>query len=589
MKDETAAQSLPTPINRRSMTRRAFSKRLGALGLSLPALSGLLASCGGEDEDEPSAAQPTVPPPAGATSPGAGVDATATTSSGAASTQGTPATPPAQGQLGGTLRVGLSDVPASLDPHQNTADITRDITNNVVENLFTMDAAFSVVPDLAESFEASPDSLTYTITLRPGVTFHNSKEMTVDDVIASLNRWMALSTPGRTFSPSLDTITSPAEGVVELKFTNPIGHLLIAAMGFSYASAAILPKEQIDEVGTEGMIVEPIGSGPYKLESADLDKEIRLVRFEEYVPRTDPPSGMGGAKTAYFDEIVLIPTTEATVRASALEAGDLDFVTYLLLDDYARLQENAEVQTILQFYGSADFAFNNSEGLLTDKRIRKAIQAALDCDDLMFASFGSEEFYELDPGLYPKETPWWSDAGAENYNQNDPDKARQLLTEAGYDGTPIVWMSTEQGSDAYKRAIAAKAQLENAGLTVEVEVMDWATLTERRRDPAGGWNVFGTALDPQPDPTQYVVFDCGWYSFWCDDPTKDELMESFKLETDLEERFAIWEELQAHYWEEAPAFKVGNFYNLHAAAKGLRGYVPLGGSQIFLYNVWLEQ
>jgi peptide/nickel transport system substrate-binding protein len=488
-----------------------------------------------------------------------------------------------EGQMGGTLRVALDTAPPSVDAQESTAYITRTIMGSVIEGLFTLDEEYDVIPDLADSYEASDDNLEYRFFLREGVLFHNGDELVADDVVASLERWFNITTPGSAYSPSLDSIEDNDDYEVVLTFNEPIGHLVLAALAFSYQAPSIHPREQIEETGEETMR-QPIGTGPFQLTAVDLDREIVIERFDDYVAREEPSVGYGGRKTAYLDSVVFIPTPEAAVRMSGLEAGDYDFAVALGRDDYPRLEDSPDVQPVIQFQGSTDLVLNNAEGIFADQRIRQAFQAALNLEEILTAAFVDEQFYRLDPGLWPQETVWWSDAGSEYYNVNDPERAAELLEEAGYDGSPIRWLTTEAGSQAHTIAIAATPNLEAAGFTVEYDTVDWATLLSRRNDPSV-WDVFGTGFSIQPEPTQFLPFDCEWPAFWCDE-RKDELVEQLQDAVDFDERYAIWEELQEYYWSESPVVKLGDYFNLHAARANVQGYAAM--NQMFWYNVWLD-
>src|SRR5262249_56936002 len=104
------------------------------------------------------------------------------------------------------------------------------------------------------------------------------------------------------------------------------------------------------------------------------------------------------------------------------------------------------------------------QGLMTDRRLRQAIQAALDVDPMMLAGVGHKDFYRLDPGLFFQETAWHSKVGAALYNQKDKDKARRLLKEAAYQGQPVRWLVTTEYEHPYKPALAAPSPLPAIGL-----------------------------------------------------------------------------------------------------------------------------
>jgi len=485
---------------------------------------------------------------------------------------------------GGTLRVAINSDPSNLDPHRSTAFITRVVLGSVVEGLFNLDENYQPIPELATGFEASDDRLTYTISLRDDVVFHDGTVMTSADVVASLTRWLALSTPGRNLSPDITGFEAIDDHTVQFTFSRPIGALLISALAFSYQAPAILPAAFIEALDEAEVIRQPIGTGPYKIASIQSGNQVRLERHDDYAARDEDPIGMGGGKTAYLDAVVLFVTPEAAVRASGLEAGDFDFALGLPSDGLARFSANPNLTLYTPYQGSLDIALNSSEGMFTDPRLRQAFVAALDMDTMMLAAFGDPSLYRIDGGLWPQETAWWTDAGTDPYNQKDVERARQLVEEAGYDGSPIRWMTTRENQGYYETAVVASQLLQQAGFMVELEVVDFATILSRRRD-ASVWDVFQTGFSIQPDPTQYLVFDCNWPAFWCDDE-KDRLVEELGVDRDFDERYAIWEELQSYYWEFHPAVKVGDYFNLYGSSNRVNGYASL--NQVFWYNVWLD-
>ncbi len=485
---------------------------------------------------------------------------------------------------GGTLRVAVNSEPTNLDPHRSTAFITRVVLGSVVEGLYTLDEKYEPIPDLAERLEVSEDKLRYGITLRKGVKFHNGKEMTSADVVASLNRWLAISTPGKNLRPDVASVAAQAADRVELRFKRPIGQLVISALAFSYQFAAILPEEQVKEAGSDKVIKEPIGTGPFRIASVQPGRAIRLERFPDYASRNEPIRGYGGGKTAYLDAVVLYPTPEAAVRVSGLEAGNFDFVLNVSADSYDRLKANPLLQLFTPYSGSQDVVLNNKAGVLVDKRVRQAFLAALDMDLMLRAAYGNPAFYRTDAGLWPKETAWWTDAGKEHYNQKSPQKAKRLLAEAGYKGEPLRWLTTKENAGYYEMAVVAKQQLEQAGFKVDLQVLDFATVLSRRFDP-NVWEVFQSGFSIQPDPTQYLVFDCKWPAFWCD-ARKNELLDQLTQELPVARRRALWQTLQRHYWEEVPAIKVGDSFFLYGASAKVSGYQSL--NQVFWYNVWLK-
>src|SRR5215470_12054852 len=180
-------------------------------------------------------------------------------------------------RVGGVLKAAMIGEPPSLDLHWTTAVITQQITWHVYETLFTYDRNFAPIPMLAESYTVTDGGRRYTITLRKGVKFHNGKDMTPADVVASLNRWGKVSTPGKPLWKNVEAVEArdPITVVVHLK--EPSGSLLFG-LGRPNASAAIYPKEVVDAAG-ENPIKEFIGTGPYRFVEHKPDRHIKLARF----------------------------------------------------------------------------------------------------------------------------------------------------------------------------------------------------------------------------------------------------------------------------------------------------------------------
>src|SRR5205823_3128886 len=169
-------------------------------------------------------------------------------------------------------------------------------------------------------------------------------------------------------------------------------------------------------------------------------------------------------------------------------------------------------------YGWATIVLNTKQGLMTDKRLRQAVQAALDVEPMMLAGLGHKDFYRLDPGIVFPEQPYYSRVAAASYNQRDRDKAKRLLKEAGYAGQPVRWLVTTEYEHHYKPALVAKSQLEEVGFKIDLQVSDWATVVQRRNKPEL-WDAFSTAFVFQPEPTVSAQVLCEWPG-WCATPTR---------------------------------------------------------------------
>jgi peptide/nickel transport system substrate-binding protein len=215
---------------------------------------------------------------------------------------------------------------------------------------------------------------------------------------------------------------------------------------------------------------------------------------------------------------------------------------------------------------------NHKAGLLTDANVRKALQAALPFDDMLFAAFGDDKFFRVDGAMYPDGWPWRVDNGLELYNQYDPAKAKEFLDAAGYDGTPLRILTSRQYEFHFKMAEVAQMALEAAGFTVQMDVVDWATLGERRNDPAL-WDIYITHSPFLPEPALTDMYGptsrLGWTV-----PEKDAVWAAFTTETDPEKRLDLFGQLQNWNMEDVGFIKIGDFAALQGKSKALQGVQP---------------
>jgi peptide/nickel transport system substrate-binding protein len=227
-----------------------------------------------------------------------------------------------------------------------------------------------------------------------------------------------------------------------------------------------------------------------------------------------------------------------------------------------------------------------SEGILADQTMRQAVQAALEHEELATAGYGTD-FFRLDASVMFEETAWHTTVGEELYSPDDPDRAMELAEEAGYDGEPIRILATQEYAYMYNFAIQAEQQLQDAGFETEMMVVDWATLNEQREDP-GAWDLFTTVITFRIDPVMFpFMMGTSWPGWWGTDQ-KVELTGQLQQETEFDERFEIWEELQELFYEEVPLIKIADQFNLNARSPRLRGFEPFVQLSPFFWNVWLE-
>jgi peptide/nickel transport system substrate-binding protein len=486
-------------------------------------------------------------------------------------------------RMGGVLKVAAIGEPPTLDIAMSTATQVYEIMWHASEPLFTHDASWNPIPMLAEGYTVADKGLRYTITLRKGVRFHNGKEMTSADVVPSLKRWGQLATVGKQLARNIEAIEAKDPYTVQIHLKAPTGSLIF---GLAEPHASIYPKETIEAAG-DGTLKDFIGTGPYRFVEHRPDRHLKLARFKDYVARSEPASGFGGKRVAYFDEILFIPVPDTAVRLAGVETGEYHHAMFVKQDSYERIKSLPQLDPrIVKPRGWAVAVLNHKAGVMTDKKVRQAFQAALDMEPIMIGGFGSKTFYRLDPGLFFPEQPWHSTVGAKAYNQHDADKARRLLKEAGYAKQPVRWATTREYEFMYKNAEVAKQQLEQVGFNIDLQVLDWATLNSRALKPEL-WDVASTGLVFTADPANHIVFRCNWWGNWCHEE-KEQLLVELARESDVKKRKALIDRMQAIFYEDVGRVKLGDYFTLDVARRELRGPFRTA-ARMYFWNSWLAQ
>jgi peptide/nickel transport system substrate-binding protein len=493
-----------------------------------------------------------------------------------------PAAPAAGPTKGGILKVATIGEPPGLDYMFTGAAISRDISNHVWEGLTALDDNSQVNPMLAERIDVAADGKSITFFLRKGVLFHNGKELTSEDVVPSVQRWLKIASFGKTLAKDVESVVATDKYEVVINLKQPIGPLLFGLAG----TAHIHPKEILDKFG-ETKITEHVGTGPYKVLDHQPDRHVKLGRWEKYTPRTEPGNGKAGAMNAYLDEIWFIPTPDGTTRLNLLETGDVHIDYSTSGTQLNKLRSMANVEPwIVRPWSYLITHMNNQQGPMTNKFLRQAMLAALDMEPIMLAAYGDKSMYRLSPGIMqPENGDWYSDAGKAVYNKQDLNRVKDLLQKAGYNGEVIRHYTTKEYQHMYNGAVVAEEMWKKAGINLELKVVDWATLTQIRAKP-GEWDIFTSANGTGDEPVSHVILQPSWHG-WYTNPAHVELMDKLNSEMDQTKRQKeIYQKIEELFWEEVPHIKYGDAFGLKAHLNTVKG---MPATVFHLSNVWLEK
>jgi peptide/nickel transport system substrate-binding protein len=321
-------------------------------------------------------------------------------------------TRPAQAAAG-TMRIGISTSLNQLDPMMVTTGDEYIYANLVFNGLARMREDLVVEPDLAESWTFSEDLKQWTFRLRRGVKFHNGQEMTADDVVASFRRLFDPNgtSPVRSQYDMVENVSSPDAGTVVFQLKIPYGGL---ADILTDRQVKIVPRSAMGQMATQ-----PIGTGPFKFVSYTAGDRLVLTRHGGYYE--------SGLPKLQGVELRIIP--EMSVKIAALQAGDIDVLWDLPLEQVKPLSGRADVRVESVPTASWDGAIlNNAIAPFNDKRVRQAFHLAVSKADVVELTLFGQGVPTISP--IPPGHPFFAKDVV--VPKADPAAARKLLAEAGH-------------------------------------------------------------------------------------------------------------------------------------------------------------
>ena len=356
---------------------------------------------------------------------------------------------------GKQLRIGATAAPDSMDPTTNAnAAIPQVLLYNVYETLVKLDFDGRIRPLLASEWTVSNDGLTYTFTLQPNAMFASGNAVDADAVVKSFQRVRqdASVTPVNKAQMSVvSSITALDEHTVQVLLKQPSQSWLYDMTG----SAGIV----IDPARTGDLATTPAGSGPYVLQKWTAGSSVTLSK-----------SGKYWGTPARFDTVTFRYFADPNAMRAAMASGDLDIISNSAPQALGQFTDTSKYQIIKgTTNGEIVLGFNNSKSPFTDVRVRQAICYAIDRKGLMDSVWAGEG--ALIGSMVPPTDPWYEDlSGAYPY---DPDKAKQLLADAGYaDGLKLnLQVPTLPYATESTQYIAS--QLQNVGISVSISELDF--------------------------------------------------------------------------------------------------------------------
>ncbi|MEX2534490.1 MAG: ABC transporter substrate-binding protein [Trueperaceae bacterium] len=356
-----------------------------------------------------------------------------------------------------TLRVLLGSELTTLDPQDTTDTDSAAVRYQIYNGLLKMTESGEAVPDLAESWEISEDGTVYTFQLRPGVVFHDGTPLTAEAVKVSFDRLLAEdrdTSASAYFKPIVESVEAVDDLAVRFTLNEPFAPFLNT---LAHPAGHIVSQQAIEQYGEE-LRTNPVGTGPYQFNEWVRGERLVLERFEEYFEGPPPMAAI---------EYRIVP--EASTRVALLETGEADIVLRVSPDEAERLAQNQDIQLETTPTARAMFfAINTTREPFDDKRVRQAINHAVNVREIITALFGAD-VPQLDSPLAPNVFGY---VPTRTYEHN-PERARELLEEAGYqpgDITIDLWSPNGRYVQDSTVAQAVAQQLEAFGFDVELRL-----------------------------------------------------------------------------------------------------------------------
>jgi len=481
-----------------------------------------------------------------------------------------------------------------LDPVWTTATVTATHGLMVFDTLYGLDKDYAPAPQMVEGHLVEDGGRTWTMTLRPGLRFHDGEPVRGRDAVASIRRWAARDMFGQEVLAVSDEITAPDDRTIRFRLKQPFPLLQLALGKVTPSMCAIMP-ERLAVTDPGKQVTEMVGSGPFRFLASErvAGARVAYARFENYVPRpSGQPSRTTGPKLAHFDRIEWTVIPDQATAAAALQAGEVDWLDTTSADLMPLFRRNSKlVAAYSDERNNNILRFNSTIPPFDNPAIRRALLAAVSQRDVMTTAFGDDpKAWKVDVGFFLSDGLMASDAGLDTLTgKRDLARVKHDLGAAGYKGERVVVLQPEDFPSLKAMTEVSADMLRKAGMLVDVVSADWGTVVQRRasREPAerGGWNVFVAGTTTTLDPSGHLGLrgngSKAWFG-WPDNPRLEALRQQWLQAPDLAQQRAICRDMQLEAFQSVPYIPLGESSRLSAYRGELSGF-PVG--QIAFYGV----
>lgn len=490
------------------------------------------------------------------------------------------------------LRARLNADILSTEPGGRRDANTDDVLAHIVEGLVAYREDGAIAPMLARSWTVTPDGRTYAFKLRSGVSFHNGRPMTADDVVWSIKRYLAPGTHWRCAAEFGDqgiarvvSVTAPDASTVVLTLDRAAPLLLKTLARPDCGQTGVLSPAS---VGPDGRWRAPIGTGPFMLGAWKRNQYVELVRFPGYTALPGPRDGDAGGKQALVDRVRFLVIPDSSAARAALLRGSLDVIDSLSPPELGGVRGDRRVS--LQYAPTADFwllMFQVRDPLLQDARLRRAIALTIDTAGLTRAITWGTATPDNSP--VPAISPYFTATHA-RLRPVDIAQARRLAAAAGYHGQPIRLMTNRRYPQMFDAAVLIQAMAARAGIRFRIETVDWANQLQHygSGDYQALVHSFSVRLDPAMDFSLLIGDKRRDPRKVWDSPAARTTLQRAVDSEDDKVRQAAFDALQQDFLQETPAVVLFNATRISAVRANVVGFKEWPAEQQRLWGVSLR-
>ncbi len=495
---------------------------------------------------------------------------------------------PAIAQQGRVLKVIPHGNLVMLDPIITNTAMTNGHAYHVFDTLYGRDSRYVARPQMAAGHTTAADGLSWDITLRPGLRFHDGEPVLARDCAASLNRWAARDAMGGMITQISEEPWAAADDrTLRIRLKRPFPRLLDALAKSGSVTPFMMP-ERLARADPYTAITEMIGSGPCRFVTDEFVTGTRAAyaRFEGYVPRDEPNDAFSGAKRVNFDRIEWSIIPDPATASAALTRGEMDWWEAAAPDVVPLLRRARNVTLVGQEpLGYVSFIrFNLLQPPFNNVALRRAVLAAVDQSDYMQATNGDNARWQTCMAMFPCGAPQVTELGKGVMSEApNLDTARAAVRAAGYAGEKVVIISPSDYPSLGPLGDVTADLLKKIGFNVDLQVMDWGTVLQRRQSKSpvesGGWSIFHTWATSQgmmnPLLNLYIrgQGQSGWAG-WYEDPAIEALVNEWTFSGDEAQSQRLMDAIQMRAFEGVPIVPLGQWHGVAAYRNNLRGVIP---------------